>query len=166
MQMNTKFNIEEFLSLKGYDNETRKTRRKGNGGTQEFFTPFSLVKKICDMVSEDDWKDPEKTFLEPSFGNGAFVCYIIYNRIQHGVSWKDALSHTWGVELLESNVKETHERVIKLLHNMNIKFDESKAMKIMDHNLVCSNFFDWDFDNWCPIKEQEPKRKPKSKELF
>ena len=34
---------------------------------------------------------------------------------------------------------------------MNIKFDEAKAIEIMEHNLVCSNFFDWDFDNWCPI---------------
>ena len=34
---------------------------------------------------------------------------------------------------------------------MNIKFDEAKAQEIMNHNIVCSNFFDWDFDNWCPI---------------
>ena len=32
-------------------------------------------------------------------------------------------------------------------------FDEAKAQEIMEHNLVCSNFFDWDFENWCPIKE-------------
>ena len=34
---------------------------------------------------------------------------------------------------------------------MNIKFDESKAIEIMEHNLVCSNFFDWDFNKWKPI---------------
>lgn len=97
------------------------------------------------------WNDPNSEFLEPSFGNGNFIVYIIYNKIKHGSTWEQALSHTWGVELIESNVKETHDRVIKLLHNMNIKFDESKAIEIMEHNLVCSNFFDWDFDNWCPI---------------
>ena len=152
--MNTKFNIEEFLSLKGYDNETRKTRRKENGGSQEFFTPYSLVKRICDKISEADWSNSEKTFLEPSFGNGAFVCYIIYNRILHGVSWKDTLKTLFGVELLPDNVQETKDRIISLLSEMEIQFNKEEAMKIMDHNLVCSDFFKWDFDNWCPIKER------------
>lgn len=110
---------------------------------------------MCDKISPEKWNDPNANFLEPSTGNGQFVVYIIYNKIKHGSTWEQALSHTWGVELLESNVKETHDRVIKLLHNMNIKFDESKAIEIMEHNLVCSNFFDWDFDNWCPIKESK-----------
>ena len=149
--MKTEFNIKEFLSLADYATEERSERRQGSGGTQEFFTNYVLVKKMCDKISPEKWNDPNANFLEPSAGNGQFVVYIIYNKIKHGSTWEQALSHTWGIELLESNVKETHERVIKFLHDMNIKFDESKAMKIMDHNLVCSNFFDWDFDNWKPI---------------
>ena len=145
------FNIEEFLSLDGYATDDRISRRSGSGGTQEYFTPFSLVQYMSNKISEEKWNDPNSEFLEPSMGNGNFIVYIIYNKIKHGSTWEQALSHTWGVELLESNVKETHDRVIKLLHNMNIKFDESKAIEIMNHNLVCSNFFDWDFDNWKPI---------------
>lgn len=154
MGKQNKFNIEEFLSLDGYANDARTNRRSGSGGSQEFFTNYVLVKKMCDKISPEKWNDPNANFLEPSTGNGQFVVYIIYNKIKHGSTWEQALSHTWGVELLESNVKETHDRVIKLLHNMNIKFDESKAIEIMKHNLVCSNFFDWDFDNWCPIKNE------------
>ena len=30
--------------------ETRLARRKGSGGTQEFFTPSSLVSKMCDKI--------------------------------------------------------------------------------------------------------------------
>ena len=154
------FNIEEFLSLDGYATDERVARRKTNdklkiSNTNEYFTPFSLVQYMSNKISEDKWNDPNSEFLEPSFGNGNFIVYIIYNKIKHGSTWEQALSHTWGVELLESNVKETHDRVIKLLHNMNIKFDESKAQEIMEHNLVCSNFFKWDFDNWCPIKENK-----------
>ena len=63
-------------------------------------------------------------------------------------------------DVMDDNVKETHERVIKLLHNMNIKFDEVKAQEIMNNNLVQSDFFLWDFENWCPIKE------PKCEALF
>ena len=153
--MKTEFNIEEFLSLDGYANDARTNRRSGSGGSQEFFTNYVLVKKMCDKISPEKWNDPNANFLEPSAGNGQFVVYIIYNKIKHGSTWEQALTHTWSVDLMEDNVKETHDRVIKLLHNMNIKFDESKAMKIMEHNLVCSNFFDWDFDNWCPIKESK-----------
>ena len=154
--MKTDFNIEEFLSLDGYATDERVARRKTNdklkiSNTNEYFTPFSLVQYMSNKISEEKWNDPNSEFLEPSMGNGNFIVYIIYNKIKHGSTWEQALSHTWGVELLESNVKETHDRVIKLLHNMNIKFDESKAIEIMEHNLVCSNFFDWDFDNWKPI---------------
>lgn len=153
------FSIEQFLDLSTYATDTRVARRKSNdeleiSNTNEFFTNYVLVKKMCDKISPEKWNNPNSEFLEPSMGNGQFVVYIIYNKIKHGSTWEQALSHTWGVELLESNVKETHDRVIKLLHNMNIKFDESKAQEIMNHNLVCSNFFDWDFDNWCPIKNE------------
>ena len=158
--MKTDFNIEEFLSLDGYATDERVTRRKTNdklkiSNTNEYFTPFSLVQYMSNKISPEKWNDPDAEFLESSFGNGQFVVYIIYNKIKHGSTWEQALSHTWGVELLESNDKETHDRVIKLLHNMNIKFDEVKAIEIMKHNLVCSNFFDWDFENWCPIKENK-----------
>ena len=35
-------NIEQFLDLANYS-DSRKDRRKGSGGTQEFFTPYSIV---------------------------------------------------------------------------------------------------------------------------
>ena len=91
--MNNQFDIEQFLSLEGYE-ETRKDRRKNNKegkATQEFFTPYSIVKKMCDKISERDWSNPNKTFCEPCFGNGQFVIYIIWNRLQHGIDWKTAL---------------------------------------------------------------------------
>ena len=51
MELENKFNIEQFLDLTGYE-ETRKDRRKGIGGTQEFFTPYSIVKKMADGNSD------------------------------------------------------------------------------------------------------------------
>ena len=41
------FNIEEFLDLSNYATDTRVARRKGSGSTQEFFTPYSIVKRMC-----------------------------------------------------------------------------------------------------------------------
>ena len=158
--------IQNFLSLDNYVTEDRESRRKGTSGTQEFYTPYTIVKRMCEKVPEEDWKNPEKTFLEPSFGNFQFGCYILYKRLLSGIDWKTALSTLYGVELMPDNVKESKQRVLSMFDEMEIEYDKKEAMKIMDHNLVCSNFFKWDFENWCPIKEPEPKKKPKSKELF
>lgn len=153
--MNNNFDIEKFLDLSEYATDERKDRRKGEDATNEFFTPYSIVKKMSDKVSEETWSDPDKNFLESSFGNGQFVVYIIYNKIMHGSTWYEALQHTWGVELLEDNVRETHQRIHNLFEQMDIEYDKEMAQQIMDHNLVCSDFFKWDFQNWCPIKEEK-----------
>lgn len=154
--MNKDFNIEDFLSLEGYATAERKARRKGSGGTQEFFTPFSLLKKMIDKIPEYKWNNPESTFLEPCMGSGQFVIYIIYNKMKHGSTWEQALSTTYGVDIMESNVQEVYSRVLDMLNQIAIDLDEDKAMQIMKHNLVCSDFFDWDFQNWCPIKKTVP----------
>ena len=110
---------------------------------------------MADKISEEKWSDINADFLEPCAGNGQMVIYIIYNKIMHGSSWLDTLQHTWSVELLEDNVKETHKRIHDLFEQMHIDYDKEKAQEIMNHNLVCHNFFNWDFKNWCPIKEEK-----------
>ena len=140
--------------------ETRLARRKGSGGTQEFFTPSSLVSKMCDKIPSTDWANPAKTFLEPCFGNGNFLVEIIRRRIvDYSIDWKIVLNNLYGVELMPDNVQEAKDRIIELLKNLNIDFNEQEARDIMNHNLVCSDFFQWDFENWRPSSES-------SKELF
>ena len=143
-----------------YITDTRLARRKVPGGTQEFFTPSSLVSKMCDKIPSTDWSNPAKTFLEPCFGNGNFLVEIIRRRIvDYSIDWKIVLNNLYGVELMPDNVQEAKDRIIELLKNLNIDFNEQEARDIMDHNLVCSDFFKWDFENWRPISEG-------SKELF
>lgn len=144
-----------------YAVEIRLNRRKGSGGTQEFFTPSSLVSKMCDKIPSTDWSNPTKTFLEPCFGNGNFLVEIIRRRIvDYSIDWKIVLNNLYGVELMSDNVQEAKDRIIELLKNLKIDFNEQEARDIMNHNLVCSDFFKWDFENWRPIPEA------KSIELF
>ena len=158
--------IEQLLDLTNYATETRVARRKTGKKTNEFFTPYSIVKRMCDKIPGSDWEDPTKTFLESSFGNGQFVVYIVWNRIQHGIDWETALKTLYGVELMFDNVQECHDRVIDLLTKLGIEFDERTARKIMKKNLVCSDFFKWDFENWRPIPEKPKKSKnPETKQL-
>ena len=65
--------IKQLLNINDYATEIRIARRKGGQkSTQEFFTPYEIVKRMCDNVSENDWRNPDKTFLEPCFGNGQY----------------------------------------------------------------------------------------------
>ena len=155
--------IENFLSLKNYE-ENRLYRRKqvlgaaSKNDTAEFFTPYSIVKSMCDKISEEDWSNPNKTFCEPSFGHGQIVIYIIWNRLQHGIDWETALETCYGVELMQDNVDEAHGRIIKLFDSLGIDYDEDVAMDIMLKNLVCSDFFKWNFEEWRPYTDDELKK--------
>ena len=126
-----------------YANSTRIARRKK---TQEFFTPSLLVERMCDKIDEAIWKDPSKDFLEPCFGNGNFIMEILKRKLKY-TDWKTALEHIWGVELMEDNVEECKERILAYL-NLDDE-DAIKARAILDEHLVCSDFFEWDFENWC-----------------
>ena len=148
--------LSKILSLDGYENEARSARRKGASGSQEFFTPEELVNKMCDKVPQEKWADPNADFVEPCFGNGQFVLAIIYRKIINGSTWRQALDHTYGVELMQDNIDETYDRVVYLLQELEVPdFDENEARQIMKQNLVCSDFFKWDFENWRPILSGE-----------
>ena len=169
--MNYNFDIKQFLNLDNYVTDTRVSRRKGEGATNEFFTPYSIVKRMCDKIPESDWSDPDKTFLEPSFGNGQFIIYILYNRIMHGVHWKRALETIYGLELMNDNVLETYLRIYNLLDELDtwgiIKdyeyHDVEWVMEIMKKNLICHDFFTWNFEEWREMTEDEIKEANKKK---
>lgn len=153
-------NLEQILDLSNYATEIRVNRRKTGVSTNEFFTPYSIIMKMCDKIPESDWADPEKIFLESSFGNGQFILAIIYKRLMAGVDLMTTLKTLFGVELMEDNVQETKDRILDMLDKMEIEYHRPSVMKILNKNLVCSDFFKWDFENWCQIKEY------KNKELF
>lgn len=150
------FDIKGFISGHESSNtDERKVRRKQ---TNEVFTPFEIVERMCEMVPEESWADSEKTFLEPTFGNGNIICYIIWKRIASGVPWKDALETLYGIELMPDNVKECKDRVVKLLKELDVYgWDEKTIRTVIDDHLVCSDFFDWDIENWRPIDKESDK---------
>lgn len=158
------FNIEQFLSLDGYDTEVRKSRRKTGKSTNEFFTPYSIVKKMADKISEEDWANPEKTFSDPAAGNGQFILFILYRRIhEYNIPWQTALETTYSVELMEDNVQEQRQRVHELLRNISPEYDPEIADEIMTKNFVVHDFFTWNFNEWREMTEDEIKESKKKK---
>ena len=141
-----------------YESPNTKIRKERRKKTGEFYTPYAIIKKMIDKIEPEMWSDPNRTFLEPSFGDGNFIIAILYRRIvEHGINWKTALETCYGVELVESNVDETKERIIDLLNKLNIEYDKDVAYEIMNRNLVCSDFFKWNFEEWRPYTEDELK---------
>ena len=155
----SEFNIQKFIDdYESPNTEIRKARRKGKNGTQEFYTPYSIVKKMMDKISSEDWQKPNKTFLEPCCGHGNFIIGILYRRIvEYGIPWRTALQTLYGVELMQDNVDEAKERIIDLLNKLNIEYDKDVAYEIMNRNIVCSDFFKWNFEEWRPYREDELK---------
>ena len=116
----------------------------------EVFTPSHIVERMLDMVPLEIWKDPTKTFLEPSSGNGNFIVAIIRRKIKHGSTIEQALSTTFGIEILEDNVAECRQQVYKLALK-EIQNDPTKTIldwddetdrlkKIIDTNIICKDF--------------------------
>lgn len=152
--------IQELIDIDHLTKE-RKERRKNKGGTQEFFTPWTIVEQMCKKIPKEDWENPKKVFLEPSFGNGNFILAIIYFRLHAKINWRTTLETLYGVELMEDNVKECKERVLDLLDKLQIKYDKDIAMEIMDKNLVCHDFFTWNLNEWRPMIDEEIKKSRK-----
>ena len=118
----------------------------------EVFTPKALVEKMMDKIPVEKWSDPEATFLEPTFGSGNMLICMLECRIASGIEPIQALKTLYGVELMQDNVDLCKDRIREVLRANKVKIDK-KVNDIIDHNFVCSDFFKWDFENWCS-KEQ------------
>lgn len=119
--------------------ERDRDRVKKNG---EVFTPSSIVEKMMDMVSDESvWSDPTKKFIDPTCGNGNILIGILRRRLANGVSAKDAVSTLYGIELMEDNVILARKRIAEEIGTH--EYDD-----IIEHNIVCSDFFKWDLENW------------------
>lgn len=96
--------------------ETTKAGRKRN--TTEIFTPDWVVKEMCDLLEQGnadiDAFSPEKTFLEPSCGDGQFVVEIYRRKLSRCKCREDAqtaLASVWAIELQQDNMDECKARV-------------------------------------------------------
>lgn len=76
--------------------------------TAEIFTPTCLVQDTLDKLEKEDpclFSDPKKTFLDNSCGDGQFLSEVVIKKMEtSGCSLVQALSTTYGVELMEDNV--------------------------------------------------------------
>lgn len=109
----------------------------------EVFTPWWLVKDMCDMLEQHDENafQIEKTFLEPACGNGNFMVEILRRKFERCKTLSDAtqsLSSVYGIDIQPDNVKECRERLYNLYKDY--FGDNAEAKEILQKNVVCGNF--------------------------
>ena len=80
--------------------------------TGEVFTPTSLVQEILDKVPLTHFTDHTKTFLDNSCGDGQFLGEVLIRKIENGSTFEQALSTTYGVDLMQDNVDLCRERLL------------------------------------------------------
>lgn len=113
----------------------------------EVFTPTRIVNDMLDTLPKEVFA-PDKTFLEPSCGEGAFILEILKRKFANCKNRKDyttALGSVYGMELQEDNVKicinniinlcseyfKPTKKEIELINNHIIQADSLKVMSMM-----------------------------------
>ena len=140
--------------------------------TGEVFTPFPLVDEILLKLPPDQFTDPTKTFVDPAAGDGNFLVRVVAYKIFNGSTAEEALSTTYGVDIMEDNISHCRGRLLthawlatmykekfdELLPHMSLE-DERKAGMQEDHdpfarkyndiverNIICADSLnDWPF---------------------
>lgn len=104
--------------------------------TQEVFTPTNLVQEVLDQMDQSLFKDPTKTFIDPSCGDGQFLGEVLIRKMENGLDFKTALSAIYGVEREMDNVELCRERL--LCGQEHLRF-------IVETNIVCHDSLVYDY---------------------
>lgn len=105
----------------------------------EIYTPKVLVNEMLNMVSQSDWEDNTATFIDPACGNGNFLLEMFIKRIESGVGMKSALATLYGIDIMQDNIDDCHNRIIDYLDENGIQYNKSEIEKIMNRNIVVNN---------------------------
>ena len=107
--------------------ERDKLRVKSTG---EVFTPTPLVQEILEKLPIEQFTDTTKTFLDPSCGDGQFLGEVLIRKMENGSTFEQALSTTYGVDLMQDNVDLCRERL--LCGREDLRY-------IAEQNIVCAD---------------------------
>jgi hypothetical protein len=129
--------VRERSYMSGVDRDKHRVKM-----TAEVFTRTELVIEIIDKIETSQpelFKDPTKTFLDNSCGDGQFLSEIVIRKMERsGCTLEQALRTTYGVELMEDNVRECRKR----LAGPN---PTPEILQIVESNIVCHDALTYDY---------------------
>lgn len=97
--------------------------------TAEVFTPDEMVRQLVFRLGKDDVSDPEKRIIDSACGDGQFLAYILYCRLEAGVPLLDALKTLHGVEKMADNVAMCRQR-------LNCGHGSGRVLEVINRNVV------------------------------
>jgi hypothetical protein len=110
--------------------------------TAEVFTKTELVLEILDKIEltqPNIFSNPTKTFIDNSCGDGQFLSEIVIRKMERsGCTLEQALSTTYGVELMEDNVIECRKRLAG-------PEPTDEIWEILNKNIVCHDALTYDY---------------------
>ena len=110
--------------------------------TAEIFTPTPLVQEMLDKLEEQDptlFTNPNKTFLDNSCGDGQFLSEVVIRKVEKSnCTLEQALSTTYGVDLMEDNINECRKR----LYGPN---PTPEILEIVNKYIVCHDALTYDY---------------------
>ena len=104
--------------------------------TGEVFTPTDLVQTVLDELPQEMFTDSTKTFLDNSCGDGQFLSEVLIRKIENGISFEEALSTIYGVDLMQDNVDLCRERLL---------CGQEHLRHIVEKNIVCHNALTYNY---------------------
>ncbi len=109
----------------------------------EVFTPAWTVRNMCDMLERESPGvfDPERTFLEPSCGEGNFVLEILRRKFQRCTCRQDytmALESVYGLEIQADNIRACIRNVTELCYHY-FRPTQKDLQIINDHYIMCDS---------------------------
>ena len=113
--------------------ERDKVRVKATG---EVFTPTPLVQEMLEQIPITQFTDPTKTFLDPSCGDGQFLGEVLIRKMENGLTFEQALSTVYGVDLMPDNVDECRKRLL---------CGREDLRHIVERNIVCHDGLTYDY---------------------
>ena len=84
------------------------------GWVSGVFTPTPLVLAMLNELPDEVWEE-NKTFLDPTCGNGNFLIHILNRKIKSGHSPLQALKTIYGLDIMKDNIMECRLRLLKII---------------------------------------------------
>lgn len=126
--------------------KTKREERRKN--TAEFFTPDWLTDQMLDKLEEygNEAFEANKTWLDPSCGNGNMLTCVLRRLILKGHDPKDALKWIYGVDIMEDNILECRQRLLDIAGDTpENRLVVEKQIKWLDTKIYPKGSLDYDF---------------------
>lgn len=117
--------------MSGVDRDRARVKATG-----EVFTPTPLVQEILDRLDPTLFKDAEKTFLDPSCGDGQFLGEVLIRKLENGIPFEKALQTVYGVDLMQDNIDLCRERLL---------CGREDLRDIVERNIVCADALTYNY---------------------